>query len=36
VTACGASSNGVATIVAASYGVMKQEFNTKSAISRFG
>lgn len=36
VTACGASSDGAATIVAASYGVMKQEFNTKSVISRFG
>jgi putative transposase len=36
VTACGASSNGAATIVAASYGAMNQEFNTKPALSRFG
>jgi putative transposase len=36
VTACGVSSDGAATIVAASYGTMKQEFNTKSAASRFG
>lgn len=35
-TACGASSNRAVTIVAASYGAMKQEFNTKPTVSRFG
>lgn len=36
VSACGASSNGTEANASVSYGVMKQEFNTKTTVSRIG
>ena len=36
VSACGASSNGAVALAAVSYGAMKQEFNTKITVSKFG